>query len=707
MKKFFLGLVLATNIWALPEDSLPVGGWLQALETENTQAIKVLTIIPHGALDLAELKPNDLIVGINTCNFEGITNGLRAKFRAELANLKKYESAEIYFKRDNQTLTTKYNRLPLQPLKFMKKIHVEDRNLKSTNYNFDVHGINSFADLKIGLEILTNELVEIANIHQDAWHTEIIDHVMQKPYELYHCARYLVAEYLAAMKNYETNNTTATLQEFTMDITNACELILQTFSVYSQEEQTLILAQLPEILNAVDNYFYLHGDTNFINYINNLDVVRLSKKYDEVKLNAANDILKKWSSKNKLLNLKSELLELNTIVTTAVAGCSGPIIKVIETKYGNIVIGGTGNNSYNGNPLAIIDLGGNDYYEERNGCITGTALSISIDFEGDDIYRGAKHASVGSGTLGIGLLIDFEGNDHYSVPIFGIGAGYFGYGTIIDFNGHDRYIGKRFVQGVGLFGSGMIFDYRGNDSYNALRFSQAVGLSGGTGIICDFEGDDLYFSTLGSDCEYGEAGIYSGMSQGVGIGLRLIAAGGLGILIDEFGNDRYESGNFSQGGGYYLGTGILYNGNGDDIYKGLRYSQGFAAHQAAGAFIELNGNDLYIGQVTANHGLAWDNSVVSVYDKSGNDERHTKGLAFGAACIGSYSEFLDESGDDIYWFNANDSAGHSSMHNSKTNIAIFVDSGNGLDQYNSSSGSSHIKNNNQSMKGTFDFTLDE
>jgi len=328
---------------------------------------------------------------------------------------------------------------------------------------------------------------------------------------------------------------------------------------------------------------------------------------------------------------------------------------------------------------------------------------MTIDWAGNDTYLANNKPGVASGVCGVDIVIDYSGDDLYSVSRWGLGAGYFGRGMLVDHEGNDRYIGERFVQGVGLFGKGVLVDRSGHDSYIALRFAQGVGLPGGEGTLCELGGNDLYFSTLGSFSEYETPGIYSGMSQGFGFGFRLIASGGIGALLDTAGNDRYESGNFSQGGGYYLGSGILYDGAGNDIYTAMRYCQGISAHTAAGVLIDMEGNDTYTGTVTANQGLAWDTSVAGFYDGAGDDVYSSKGLALGTACIGSYAEFFDMDGADRYTFSGRSAAGHSRGSDGSTNVAIFSDSGSETDTYISrgqtTAGNDIIQTNN--TKGIF------
>ena len=55
-------------------------------------------------------------------------------------------------------------------------------------------------------------------------------------------------------------------------------------------------------------------------------------------------------------------------------------------------------------------------------------------------------------------------------------------------------------------------------------------------------------------------------------------AGGLGALLDSEGNDKYISGNWSMGTGYWFGMGLLHDGAGDDEYRGVVWSQATGAH---------------------------------------------------------------------------------------------------------------------------------
>jgi hypothetical protein len=71
---------------------------------------------------------------------------------------------------------------------------------------------------------------------------------------------------------------------------------------------------------------------------------------------------------------------------------------------------------------------------------------------------------------------------------------------------------------------------------------------------------------------------------------------GGGILIDSWGNDRYEGENrrsHGMGTGHDLGLGMLVDRHGDDVYLGGEVVLGSSSHQGAGWFMDYEGDDLY------------------------------------------------------------------------------------------------------------------
>ncbi len=224
--------------------------------------------------------------------------------------------------------------------------------------------------------------------------------------------------------------------------------------------------------------------------------------------------------------------------------------------------------------------------------------------------------------------------------------------------------------------------------YHAEKLSQGVGGPRGFGAIIDGGGNDLYQANgpnYGS--AYGAPGVYLGMSQGFGFGVRGHAAGGLGMIDDMGGNDQYIAGEFSQGGGYYFGLGMIRDHAGHDLYHGNRYGQAFAAHQAAGILIDDAGDDTYWSMTAASQSGVWDESVTLLLDKAGNDSYRCDGLGIGAASMQAIGIFIDLAGDDRYSADPGATIGQSGSNtyhydaSGVMSFSGFFDLGGGLDSY--------------------------
>ena len=142
--------------------------------------------------------------------------------------------------------------------------------------------------------------------------------------------------------------------------------------------------------------------------------------------------------------------------------------------------------------------------------------------------------------------------------------------------------------------------------------------------------------------------VFNSFSQGVGFGYRNYGAGGVGLLSDLGGDDRYEAGEFAQGGAYYYALGILHDAGGRDLYYGNRYTQGFGVHQGFGVLADDAGNDVYWSQVAANQGGAWDVGAGLLIDRGGDDTYRADGLAQGGASEQGIAMLIDLDGRDRY-----------------------------------------------------------
>jgi hypothetical protein len=392
-------------------------------------------------------------------------------------------------------------------------------------------------------------------------------------------------------------------------------------------------------------------------------------------------------------------LDPSTLPAALAAGVDGDVIAYwsVDERYG--VLTGAGPNRVNMGVVAeVIDLGGDDHYlwpeDLHQRPHTDHGNHIIIDLGGNDLYESlAECAGPGTGVFGVSLVDDRAGDDTYrSARLGSIGLGLFGIGILIDRAGNDRYenLGRDsgWSTGVGFYGVGLVIDHDGSDVYHAEKLSQGVGGPLGFGAIIDAGGNDRYEANgphFGS--AYGTPDVFLGMSQGFGFGVRSYAAGGVGAIYDDAGDDEYIAGEFSQAGGYYFGLGILHDRTGNDRYHGNRYGQAFAAHQAAGILIDDAGDDSYWSMTAASQSGVWDQSVTMFIDRAGNDTYRADGLALGAASMQAIGVFLDLGGDDRYEAPAGATLGESggnSYHFESDGVfsfSAFFDLGGGEDTY--------------------------
>ncbi len=302
----------------------------------------------------------------------------------------------------------------------------------------------------------------------------------------------------------------------------------------------------------------------------------------------------------------------------------------------------------------IIDLEGDDVWRnERTAGLYSVLSGVgwSFDFEGNDIYEAQDQAF--SSFLGFQYHYDKGGDDIYSVGRYSLGAATFGISININDKGNDIYNVTGYGQGFGgTLGAGLVIDYEGNDRYYAggkynhapLRpedyrsLSQGFGFGvrphwgGGIGLLYDGDGNDTY-----------TGGVYA---QGVGYWYAL------GILLDGGGNDTFSAVQYAQGSGIHLAGGLLHNKSGDDSYYS-RYGpgQGAGHDYAVGFLIDREGDDHY--SIDGGNGLGLTNSVGIFIDVEGNDRyernRNTNyGYANRARDSGGIGIFLDTGGEDIY-----------------------------------------------------------
>ncbi|MFO0756350.1 MAG: hypothetical protein U0359_07660 [Byssovorax sp.] len=422
----------------------------------------------------------------------------------------------------------------------------------------------------------------------------------------------------------------------------------------------------------------------------------------------------------------------------------------IKTPLGNVVIHDSSNDTYKKGdaaevPVLLFDLGGDDTYEVPAGASDDKRpVSVAIDVRGADHYgyaiipdtkdgdllpsdgKGRYHSSKtpdmdygpitisriarqGAGLAGIGMLWDL-GKDSDSYQSLAISQGFasMGVGILYDEGGDDTYKAEVGAQGAATFGIGALIDGGGKDTYQSFSYSQGFGGAKGAGALVDAGGDDIYFCDPGSPTLGGHPLYFtpqlpgkgnSSMSQGAAMGRRPQAAddaaymaGGIGILHDKAGSDKYTGSVFAQGVGYWQGIGMLVDSAGDDTYNALWYIQGSTAHFSLSVFLEEGGNDSYnpdFVPAATSIGLGHDFSASVHLDEGGDDYYRAPGLSLGSGNINGIGCLVNSGGNDTYEVAGDPTLGAGNYsseamfgmdrQNAPT-IGIFVDVG-GADQY--------------------------
>ncbi|MFH1864366.1 MAG: hypothetical protein ABIK85_00655 [Candidatus Eisenbacteria bacterium] len=358
----------------------------------------------------------------------------------------------------------------------------------------------------------------------------------------------------------------------------------------------------------------------------------------------------------------------------------GDVLNVMETDVGTVIIGGPGRTTYRGGAALIIDTGGDDLYEgDVAAAMRDLPIAVVIDLSGDDIYRGEPH-SLGAGFMGVGILADLDGDDAYAAGNFSLGSGLFGVGVLLDERGNDSYSGDTCTEGAGAFGIGIQRDAGGNDIYHAALFSQAFGFVRGAGLLHDVAGNDVYFAGGKYTDEIRYFDHYTSLSQGFGFGWRPDASGGIGILVDEAGNDTYVTDIFGQGSSYWFAVGGLVDYRGNDHYVSYQYAQGAGTHITVAALIDCEGDDNYVSKGVS-QGCGHDLAIGLLHDLSGDDNYTCHDLSQAAGNANGIGILMDDSGDDAYSVrDPGNTHGYGNLRRDYGSIGVFLDCS-GSDSY--------------------------
>lgn len=375
------------------------------------------------------------------------------------------------------------------------------------------------------------------------------------------------------------------------------------------------------------------------------DILRISMKINRAQLLDSFSPLLSFLTGDNLSLLKEDLIN-------RFGQNSGPILHEAMTPLGKVIVGGPGPNIYREDAALILDLGGDDLYlNNAGGTRSGIPIALVIDWEGNDRYLSKESFSHGAGLLGGGFLIDMGGDDTFVSLDGSQGGGFWGVGVLYHGEGNSTYTARSYCQGVGQMGIGLLIDHRGNTRYLCMYSGQGLGLFGGAGILIDEGGNDFYqLGGLTPDFRDPLKATVS-MGQGFGQGIRPEKGihgvpGGIGMLIDEGGDDTYIADYFAQGSSYYYGLGILDDRDGNDHYISGRYAQGAGIHSSVGVLLDRKGSDFYYASVGVAQGMGHDFGVGYFEDDEGRDQYWGGTLVQGAATNGSMGVFIDLEEDD-------------------------------------------------------------
>jgi len=339
----------------------------------------------------------------------------------------------------------------------------------------------------------------------------------------------------------------------------------------------------------------------------------------------------------------------------------------------NIIIAGTEDNVYEGDYALIIDLGGNDVYRLRNSGKFDENFSCIIDLSGNDLYTTGSNYSLAGSVFACSFIFDKEGDDIYECKNVGLGSAIGGLGLVYDENGNDSYHGISLSIGSAAFGVGLIVDKNGNDIYAANSYSEGFGMTEGLGAIIDNKGNDSYLIDSRSLDIGRYEDHYVSMCQGFGLGVRPFYAGGIGLIIEDEGNDIYNTDIFGQGGAYWYALGAIIDKAGHDKYNGYQYCQGSGIHLSVGLLKDCDGWDFYQSNGVS-QGCGHDFGFGMLYDVRGNDNYSAYSLSQGAGNANGIGILIDESGRDGYLNKQPEiSRGYGNPRREFGSIGIFLD----------------------------------
>lgn len=323
---------------------------------------------------------------------------------------------------------------------------------------------------------------------------------------------------------------------------------------------------------------------------------------------------------------------------------------VLLTDLGRIRIVGDGNDTYTDRALLVLTRRGHQTYDGDAGvanALAGQRLAAVIDLEGNDTYRCGGLFGAGTALFGVSVVVDAGGDDVWRAAYAGQAASIFGVAWVDERHGSDDYEARALAQAATIGGIAVLADRSGADVYAVGLQGQGYAALPSWALLLDSDGQDRYLAGGREPDHERHPDRYVSLAQGIGIGMRPWAGGGVGAIADLAGNDVWVADVFGQGAGYYYSAGFLLEGEGHDSYVVHHYGQGAGIHLSHGLLVDSAGDDTYRGGILA-QGVAHDYAVGLLLDREGRDTYIADRDSQGHGMNNSLALLVDSAGDDRY-----------------------------------------------------------
>lgn len=175
----------------------------------------------------------------------------------------------------------------------------------------------------------------------------------------------------------------------------------------------------------------------------------------------------------------------------------------VADPVGVLRVGGTGNDFEAVDRILQVDARGDDVYRNNAGGAQSVndlrpsaddyPVAMSIDLSGNDDYRFFRQYALGGAAFGVGIALDLAGNDHFECGEYCMGGDTSGVSMLRDIEGEDTRQCFALCLGSGNRIS-VMRDDGGNDEYTIGGLGLGLGANGpgGVGVLWERAGVDKY-----------------------------------------------------------------------------------------------------------------------------------------------------------------------------------------------------------------------